>query len=655
MKPLTGGDRSRRTDSLPYAVLDVETDGLRGPLLYWTVACEHGARADGATADALWRLVLSHNAHGHSWREHVWWAHNGGAYDYLYLLPPARDDVRERGAVVTPITRADAIIGWRVTHAKHRTDLRDSYALLPSPLRGLADQLAPDLPKLDIGLSAGVTFDPANPAHREYAARDSDALLAVLVQFRAILAERWAGVLPSWSAASTALRAWRAMIPPGTEYQHPPPPAAELARLAYFGGMVRVGSIAWHADLVTLDRNSMYPAVMLAGVPGGECVSVTRYVPGRPAFYRVTVEVPLDAEWTQLPYRDPSGALAWPTGTYLTAITSAEYEWAIAHGVRVKVHDGWAWARLDYPFRAFVDTYAAARAEGGAFSAAAKVIGNGLYGKFGSRPTHDDWRLSLARPGPEWYSPAFDAADQTEVDRYAGLWVRRDVPLHADYLMPHWAAWVTAGSRLALADLAERIGPAAIVYADTDSLTFPAPLLARVPPAALGAALGQWKVEHRWALFRAHAPKVYEGTLDNGDPLRKAKGIPRALVADAYATGKVAWDSPNGSLQVLAGAPMLTARERSLSSLAGSQAWREGPGGSVRPVHLAGNERLRAPGRARDLPETAPRGRRRSPVNEKRQASAYAITHAHGNIGGWERAMWDAEEADAIAHGEYTP
>jgi hypothetical protein len=445
------------------------------------------------------------------------------------------------------------------------------------------------------------------------------------------------------------------MIPPGTEYQHPPPPAAELARLAYFGGMVRVGSIAWHADLVTLDRNSMYPAVMLAGVPGGECVSVTRYVPGRPAFYRVTVEVPLDAEWTQLPYRDPSGALAWPTGTYLTAITSAEYEWAIAHGVRVKVHDGWAWARLDYPFRAFVDTYAAARAEGGAFSAAAKVIGNGLYGKFGSRPTHDDWRLSLARPGPEWYSPAFDAADQTEVDRYAGLWVRRDVPLHADYLMPHWAAWVTAGSRLALADLAERIGPAAIVYADTDSLTFPAPLLARVPPAALGAALGQWKVEHRWALFRAHAPKVYEGTLDNGDPLRKAKGIPRALVADAYATGKVAWDSPNGSLQVLAGAPMLTARERSLSSLAGSQAWREGPGGSVRPVHLAGNERLRAPGRARDLPETAPRGRRRSPVNEKRQASAYAITHAHGNIGGWERAMWDAEEADAIAHGEYTP
>ena len=586
MIPLRGGDRSRRTDALPYSVLDVETDGLRGALLYWTVACEHGERATGSDVDALWRLILSHNSHGHSWREHVWWAHNGGSYDYLYLLPPARADVAERGAVVTPITRADAIIGWRVTHAKHGTDLRDSYALLPSPLRGLADQLAPDVPKLDIGLSAGVAFDPGNAAHREYAARDSDALLAVLVRFRGILADRWGGVLPSWSAASTALRAWRAMIPEGIEYGHPPGPAAELARLAYIGGMVRIGSTAWHADCVTLDRNSMYPAVMLAGVPGGECTYTDRELPGRPAFYRVTVDVPRDAGWTQIPYRDRAGVLAWPTGHFTTAISSGELTWARAHNVRVTVHNGWAWSRLDHPFGEFVGRYAELRAEGGAFGLAAKFIGNGLYGKFGSRPTHDDWRLSAERPGPEWWPPAFDAADPAEAERYRGLWVRRDVPLHADYLMPHWAAWVTAGARLSLAELAERIGYDAIVYADTDSLTFPATLLPRVPADRLGAALGQWKQEHRWAMFRAHAPKVYEGMLDTGEPLRKAKGIPRDLIAAAYATGLVAWDSPNGSLQVLAGAPMLTPRERRLSSIAGSAAWREGIGGKVSPVHL---------------------------------------------------------------------
>lgn len=610
MRPLRGGDTSRRTDARPYATLDIETDGLRGALVYWTVTCEHGATADGTSAESLWRLVLSHHSgrrdghggriagSGHSWREHVWWAHNGGSYDFLYLLPPARVDVAARAVTVTPITRADAVIGWRVTASKHRTDLRDSYALLPAPLAALAEQLAPELPKLPAPFDAdGRGFDPTIPAHRAYAARDSAALLAVLVRFRAILADHY-GVLPSWSAASTALRAWRGLIPSGIEHGHPPPPAAALARRAYYGGMVPIRSTAWHTDLVTIDVNSMYPAVMRDGVPAGDCFPVRSYVPGKPGYYWVSVTVPRDAPWTAIPYRDPIGAIAWPTGRFSTAISSIELAWALDHGLRVDVLDGWCWSRLDDVFGAFVERYAALRAMGGAFSAAAKVVGNGLYGKFGSRPVHDDWRLSAERPGPDWWPPAHDLADDTEVERYRGLWVRRDQPLTADYLMPHWAAWITAGARLALTRIAEAVGYERIVYGDTDSLTFPAVDLDRLPTGLIGSGLGQAKVEHRWFLFRAHAPKVYEGLLADAMPvppatgfapgqwLRKAKGIPRRLVDDAYATGCVGWDSPNGSLQVLQGSSLLTPRTRALSSIAGSVAWREADDGTVRPVHL---------------------------------------------------------------------
>ncbi len=591
---LGAGRPAPDADRRPYGVLDVETDGLRGPLLYWTATCEHRRDAGlppvtGRTAEALWRHLTAHNSHGDSGREHVWWAHNGGSYDYLYLLPPARAAVAS-GAIVTPITRADAIIGYRVQTGqaghRHRTDLRDSYALLPASLRSLAASFAPELPKGDIGLSDGVVFDPDDPAHREYAARDSDALLAVLTGYRAILAERF-GVLPSWSAAGTAMRAWRGMLGEAS-YAAPPAEAAALARAGYYGGMVRVGSLREHRDMVTVDVNSMYPYVMRRhGVPDGHPAPVRAYRPGRPGFYRIRVTVPRGEPWTFIAYRDPAGVLAWPTGTFSTIVTSDELARALARGYRVEVLAGWAYPRLAYPFGLFVDAVEGLRSMGGAASVVGKIIGNGLYGKFGSRPVHDDWMLSAARPGPDWMPPAFDAADPEAAAAYAGLWVRRDQPLNADYLRPDWAAWITAHARLTLAEYADAIGPEAIVYADTDSLTFPADRLSLVADR-IGSRFGQVKVEHRWRRFRVYAPKVYEGLDADGATVRKAKGIPRALIAAAFdhPEAAVAWLSPTGSLQVLRGAPMRMDRTRRLSSLAGSLAWRTDDGERVRPVHL---------------------------------------------------------------------
>ena len=589
---LGAGPRERKSDLKPYAVLDTETDGLRGALVWWEVTCEHGERQSGSDAGALWILVTSGNTHGHSWRDHVWWAHNGGGYDYLYLLPAARQAVAEESVRVTPITRQDAVIGWRVQWSKHRVDLRDSFALLPSSLRELAASFAPELPKLDIGLADGERFDPANATHRAYAQRDVDALLAVLVRFRAILAERF-GVAPSWSLASTALRAWRATLGDAA-YVIPPAAAAAFARAGYFGGMVRIASTLTHDDCVTLDVNSMYPSVMRsAGVPDGAVAYVRREVAGRPAFYRVTVTTAPGDPWTLLPYRDRTGALAWPRGTFETIITSDELAVARSRGATVMVCDGWVWSRLAYPFRAYVDAVERLRAEGGAFAAVGKLMGNGLYGKFGSRPAHDDWRLSGERPGPDWWPPAYDASDVDAAASHAGLWVRRDVPLQADYLMPHWAAWITAHARLTLAGYAARAGAGAVLYADTDSVTLPAAAAALLA-ADIGPAFGQLKVETRWAWFRAVAPKVYEGLRDDGTLIRKAKGIPRRdsdrpaydPLAAAFAGETVTWASPAGSLAVLQGAAMIGPRTRSLSVLANSPAWRECDDGSVVPITI---------------------------------------------------------------------
>ena len=64
------------------------------------------------------------------------------------------------------------MIGLRVDASRHRTDLRDSYALMPSSLRSLADELAPDLPKgridFDSETSIPATFSIGNTPNETF-------------------------------------------------------------------------------------------------------------------------------------------------------------------------------------------------------------------------------------------------------------------------------------------------------------------------------------------------------------------------------------------------------------------------------------------------------------------------------------------------------
>jgi hypothetical protein len=356
--------------------------------------------------------------------------------------------------------------------------------------------------------------------------------------------------------------------------------------------MVHLGTTAETWDCITIDVNAMYPSVMRAGgVPDGVCRPVRGYVRGQPGFYRVEAHVLDGAPFTFLPYRDTSGSIAWPTGAFLTAVSSLEIERARAAGMRVRVIDGWVWEAIAHPFDAFVSELERYRLEvGGAVGYVAKIMGNSLYGKFGARPERDEYMIAADSPGDGWLPFASDPLD---AERYEGLWQHPAAPLRAAYLMPHWAAWITAGARGVLCDLAAAIGERDVIYTDTDSIT--APRLAIEAAIAAGTVragreFGAVKIEHRWRLFRADAPKVYTGWSETGyseiERLYKAKGIPRRQMADVFNGATAEWDSPNGAISVLAGGPMLTARHRVLSSIAGSVAWRGEQGGPVRPVRL---------------------------------------------------------------------
>jgi hypothetical protein len=534
MRGPSRGKEGREGDRKPYAVLDIETDGMNGPLLYWTAACEcSDVLHTGTTAAGLWDCIMrgggpGHGTQGGGWsrghrsRDHVWWGHNAGEYDYKYLFDSIKAEAARPNVKITPIVRTDAMIGFRITASKHRTDLRDSFALLPASLASLAAQLAPELPKLDIGLADGVTFDPENAVHREYAERDVWALLAVLKRFRALLAEGFDGALPSWSAASTALRAWTRTLVDADHFMQPPSAGADLARAGYFGGHVHIASTAWHEDVTTIDANAMYAAAMRRGVPDGWAWPVRRYVRGRPGFYLCTVNVPAGSPFTFVPYRDPAGSLAWPTGTFGTVLDSATLEAARSRGVKVTVISGVVWARLSTPFAAFIDRVEVLEARGGAVKYVAKIMRNSLYGKFGTRPTRDDWVICTERPGPDYWPPADGSIE--------GLWVRRGAPLRAPYLMPHWAAWITAQARLALLELVEAVGAADVIYTDTDSVTAPAAAIEAAILAGrvtVSPAFGHVKIEHQYSRYRALAPKVTQGVEIDGTSVLGSGGVRR--------------------------------------------------------------------------------------------------------------------------------
>jgi hypothetical protein len=267
-------------------------------------------------------------------------------------------------------------------------------------------------------------------------------------------------------------------------------------------------------------------------------------------------------------------------------LSSIEIEAARERGMVIDVHRGSVWARLDHPFDAFVDAIEAMRAEGGAMSTVGKLNGNGLYGKFGSKPTREEWVIADDCPGPDWW-PAGADPDDPSLD---GLWHRGGVPLRAPYLLPHWAAWITAGARLRLLAIAEAIGPASVVYTDTDSVTAPLALISLAAAAgrlSIGPAFGQVKIEAVWHSYQVVAAKVYRGVTTTGRRVRKAKGIPASLRPAAFGGGTVRWDSPNAAIQVLRGADMTSDRSRRLSDMGHSLAWRADAAGAVRPVHLA--------------------------------------------------------------------
>lgn len=550
MPPITRLKPMRRKRRL-YGAFDSETLGLNGEicLVTWCHELDDGTVSDVYMADTMREFVLWAINYGH---DIIWYAHNA-EYDWRYLLddigqflPTYTMDVRVRGL--------DKVYELLFRDKTEKADvvltMRDSMAVFPSSLKNFAANFS-SFGKLDIGLAEGVMFDKTNEKHLEYARRDALVLLECITNYDRLIWEQY-GVHISGTVASTSYKAWLRHIPNGYTYsQLGNRECEDFIREGYYGGIVHIRRVNTYFDKVkTFDINSSYPNVMCKyGIPAGRPVYTHRFIPDKEGFYRCNVDATsrdIDAFYF-IPKRvghKESSHIIWARGKFETVISTIEMREAIKRGYKIDVIEGYFFPDMEFPFGEFIDICKMLRREykGGALEQIAKLLQNALYGKTGMSRDGFEFKVSDDNPEPgkyredgvlEWQAVTARDCETDQLDEEVPYLYRREVERDAPYMLPHWAAWITACARMELLNIQEHAGNENFLYADTDSVTVLEAGAQRLLASGLvGNEYGQVKDEGYKFDYVVFGPKCYFWRGSDGKVYCKAKGLPRTLLND---------------------------------------------------------------------------------------------------------------------------
>lgn len=455
---------------------------------------------------------------------HVLYAHNGGKFDFFYLLPWLENPLR--------------IINGRIVEASlgaHK--LRDSYAILPIQLKEYQKD------EIDYANFEASKREQYKNDILHYLAKDCEYLFALVAAFR----DRFGAKLTIGSTALTKLREYHPF--PSQDANHD-----ALFRPFYFGGRCEYFERGiLRDDWSIFDVNSMYPTVMrnfqhpkgkfYAHVKNPKIQSSGMLRGFGSEIYFAQIEA---TSAGALPMRTKNG-LSFPHGTQIFNACSHEIVAACELGL-LKIHSiGAAFVPHQHQsFVEFVDTYsaekiAAKKSGDKAKEIFSKLLLNSAYGKTASNPlNYSDFHIGGVgeKMEPPWklhgitddvwlWSKPIDEEDHSYVDVAIG-------------------ASITSGSRATL--LRGIAGAKRPIYCDTDSIICRDISSVKIDSSELGA----WKLEGRGDMAAIAAKKLY-AVFDGKECVKRAsKGVrldPKDIVRAARGE-IVAWqnDRPSFSL-----------------------------------------------------------------------------------------------------------
>jgi DNA polymerase type B, organellar and viral len=472
---------------------------------------ERRAVEDGGCIDQLMRHLLSN-----TYRGAYIYAHNGGGFDHLHVLPWLRARTAEFAWKVIPVQSSIQVLSVQHRSSKHTWKFLDSFRLLPMSL----DQASKSF-GFEGKLTHDLTMQEDDPRWETYLRRDCEALYEALQEFQSLLTDKLGGEM-GITAPSSAMKLYRrkymghgktpAMVPHHRHFKecqavggpqtapHVPPKNEDGSirtgdcegclhawiRRGYYGGRVEVFRPRGEG-VSYYDINSSYPRAMLEDMPGGE---VRQYGPTKGidafakfeqsavGFVECEVDIPDTCYLPPLPHRDErTGKLLFPVGRF-----GGVWPWSelrllsdpLVGGTILNIKRSVWYERKNLFFDFVKELYAyrdksSAQYEEG-LALICKLMMNSLYGKFGMN--EDRREILVLGPGedpPEGATfPRLESGEDDVTSKVCYVEKRVSPP----YIIPQISAQITALARVRLwhcmADVLRRGGK--LYYCDTDSL-----------------------------------------------------------------------------------------------------------------------------------------------------------------------------------------
>lgn len=456
----------------------------------------------------------------------VFWAHNGGRYDYLSLFGNYLKTMR-------PVMVGGRLIEFRINNARNVTRFRDSMNLFPVALTQIGAKMGypkGDTPQKfkDADRAAGITEEDWT-----YLERDCEIVYKAVQQLQDEFGEVRATI------PSLAMYHFRRHYLKDTYAIRPE--IDDKTRQAYYGGRVEayyIGKIA-KAPLY-YDINSLYPYAMITtDFPDPSQLTVIEGAPPEGAGGVVfgTAHVPTTLDPPPLPLRLPD-KLLFPVGTFKGAWAMPEYELALSLGVKFEIESAVVAPTIPTPFKSYVETvYGKKESETGFKREMYKLMLNALYGKFGEQHKEQSQ-----------YAEHYDAETHAELEANHKRQVTWD-PLsthradgfyrwgadksrrarHSVYI---WAAYITARARVINYETHHRLAGtgAKVLYTDTDSFMLTD---AEAPPDLVGKGLGKLKLESK-TVTEIWGAKYYVAKDEDGKETLYLKGVKKGSEPVAF-------------------------------------------------------------------------------------------------------------------------
>lgn len=585
----------KEQDNFIICAFDMETRGLGGDFIICAFMAEDGVTHLSYTLEDCINFIIDNPGYRYL-------AHNASGYEFAYLYPVlVRHFNSNNNISIVPTIQGDSrIVQFRIEKdGKLWIDLRDTLCLFNASLSSVAGSFCPELPKGEPDWNlAHDNFDPTSASWMDYLWRDCEI---ILVAYRKHATNIWnlfrsnLGV----TAGSTAMKAFKTTIPEKHVYPRLNKNVEAFMREGYYGAAVFPGhQVGDWGKVAGVDVNGAYGYQMgTHDFPVRAAGETSVYEPGFIGMYRVIAHVPASVYKTigfnPIPCRTKTG-LVWKSGTFETVISHIEIEYGMKVGCTFEVLIGYVWSKGEPVFKPFIDKCQELELrDEGIYKPSTKLLRNCCYGKFGSKAEHTTIVFSHSIPDDESLQLVVNELTGEIIDNvYTGT-----TTSESEYMMPHWAAFITAYERIYLFEIMEEAYKrgACNLYCDTDSIKGDAHIIlemVRDGAIPIGREYGKFKLEDICEHFLLVGPKTYYGIDKDGREVKKAKGVPKQLLKkDVYEDAindtrkQMEFDAVQGVIRLIKqnGGPLPLRRKRTLTDIRNSTAWEINEHGEIYP------------------------------------------------------------------------